>query len=323
VLREVFDLSHRQLMNDSEVALVLGISERRARRLRSRADTALAEAGAAFVPYRAAQRAGAPSGLRERILASAATPGHIAQRAEIAKPRRRSGFPVPLDRAAVRRYQHTGRSVALVAASLAVLALVLFAVSSAPISVIRLSGGSSPSPSPSGKPAGGAQGSPSPAAPSAPATPSPAAPSPSPTPAAPPPARPRPAPPAAAPGQITGPLGKCLNVLNGKTADGTLVDIVPCNRSAAQHWTRGRTGTLETLGKCLDFQQPRAGRAQDAVLWQCDGTASQRWVAAGALLISRANNMCLEVPPGRFENFSTARIGTCTGAENQRWKIIS
>jgi glucosylceramidase len=124
-------------------------------------------------------------------------------------------------------------------------------------------------------------------------------------------------------GQVTGPIGKCLDVFYGRAANGTPADLLRCNGTAAQRWTRRSTGSLEALGKCLDFEQPHGNAPQRAVLWSCDGTPSQRWVAAGGLLVNRANNKCLEIAPGETADFSPAQIGVCTGEANQRWHLPS
>ncbi|MFE0973592.1 ThuA domain-containing protein, partial [Streptomyces sp. NPDC058826] len=53
-------------------------------------------------------------------------------------------------------------------------------------------------------------------------------------------------------GPVRGVNGKCLDVDNAGTADGTEVQIWSCNQSSAQVWTVAGDGTLKALGKCLD-----------------------------------------------------------------------
>ncbi|MFD8071001.1 PA14 domain-containing protein, partial [Streptomyces parvulus] len=54
------------------------------------------------------------------------------------------------------------------------------------------------------------------------------------------------------PGEVKGVGGKCLDVDNSMTADGTKVQLWTCNGTGAQQWTRADDGTLRALGKCLD-----------------------------------------------------------------------
>ncbi|MET9993943.1 PQQ-dependent sugar dehydrogenase, partial [Streptomyces mutabilis] len=53
-------------------------------------------------------------------------------------------------------------------------------------------------------------------------------------------------------GPVRGVNGKCLDVDNAGTADGTQVQLWSCNQSSAQAWSVGGDGTLKALGKCLD-----------------------------------------------------------------------
>ena len=323
-LREVSDLVHRQLMNDAEVARVLGTSERRARRLRAAADTGLAEAGGAFVPFRASPHGTVPPGLREGVLTAAADRAQLAARAAAAGVPRRSGFPHPVHHAPGHRVRRTGRALALVAASLVLLALVVLAVISAPIGRIHLSGGSAASPTPSASLGGGAEGSASPSRSPAPSPTAASEPTPAPEPSRAPAPRPSPAPSVqpARGGPITGPGHTCLEVSFGRTADGSIVGVFTCNGTPAQRWSGGARQSLRAAGKCLDFETPQRGTpVQRAVLWPCDGTPSQRWTARGGLLVNSANGECLELPPGRTANLTAARIGPCSGAANQQWRL--
>ncbi|KUL75416.1 MULTISPECIES: PQQ-dependent sugar dehydrogenase, partial [unclassified Streptomyces] len=54
-------------------------------------------------------------------------------------------------------------------------------------------------------------------------------------------------------GEVRGVNGKCLDVDNANTADGTKMQIWTCNTTAAQRWTVGTDNTLRALGKCLDI----------------------------------------------------------------------
>jgi DNA-directed RNA polymerase specialized sigma24 family protein len=136
LLAEVADLVHRQLMNDSEAALVLAIGERKVRALRSRADAALA-AHTLQLPGTGAVRS-SPPGLRDRVLDSVCSPSRSAQLAAAALPRRRSGFPLGSGRQALRRYARAGRWVIGIAAALAAATLLLFAATAEPVSIVAV-----------------------------------------------------------------------------------------------------------------------------------------------------------------------------------------
>jgi hypothetical protein len=51
---------------------------------------------------------------------------------------------------------------------------------------------------------------------------------------------------------IKGLAGKCIDVPNGNTANGTRIQLWDCNGSNAQNWSFVADGTLRAFGKCLD-----------------------------------------------------------------------
>ncbi|MFF0850075.1 RICIN domain-containing protein [Streptomyces sp. NPDC003280] len=73
---------------------------------------------------------------------------------------------------------------------------------------------------------------------------------------------------------------KCLEVLNGSSADGTKIQIRDCGSGKAQQWKFGvrSAGTLRNAatGKCLHL--PTFDNGKDAVLSTCDGSAAQKTI---------------------------------------------
>ncbi|MFD6365298.1 ThuA domain-containing protein, partial [Streptomyces roseolus] len=53
-------------------------------------------------------------------------------------------------------------------------------------------------------------------------------------------------------GPVKGVNGKCLDVDNSQSADGTKIQLWTCNGTGAQTWTIAGDGTVKALGKCLD-----------------------------------------------------------------------
>ncbi|WP_199809096.1 ricin-type beta-trefoil lectin domain protein, partial [Streptomyces sp. NRRL WC-3626] len=80
-------------------------------------------------------------------------------------------------------------------------------------------------------------------------------------------------------GEVKGVDGKCLDVDNGGTADGTEVQVWTCNSSAAQRWTVSQDGSLRALGKCLDVSGGGSADGTRIQLWTCNGTGAQKWAA--------------------------------------------
>ncbi|WP_443033367.1 ricin-type beta-trefoil lectin domain protein [Streptomyces sp. CS62] len=89
---------------------------------------------------------------------------------------------------------------------------------------------------------------------------------------------------------VTGLAGKCLDVENGSTADGTAVQLAACNETKAQQW-RITGNTIRALGKCLTAE----GGA--AVLRTCDGRPEQKFTYEASEKAFRTDaNACITVP---------------------------
>ncbi len=73
-------------------------------------------------------------------------------------------------------------------------------------------------------------------------------------------------------------LGDCLDVAGAGTANGTLVDLYPCNGTGAQSWAHQSNGELvnTSSGKCLD-DTGYGGSGTQVQIWSCTGTANQQW----------------------------------------------
>ncbi|MFF3619817.1 polymorphic toxin-type HINT domain-containing protein [Streptomyces sp. NPDC002467] len=115
---------------------------------------------------------------------------------------------------------------------------------------------------------------------------------------------------------VTGMAGKCLDVADGATADGTAVQILPCNETKAQQWKL--TGdTVQALGKCLTAQ------GADAVLATCDGGTKQKFQSrADKTLYNPASNTCVTVPNDNPVDGNDLDMYTCVaGAAAQQWTL--
>ena len=76
---------------------------------------------------------------------------------------------------------------------------------------------------------------------------------------------------------ITGSTGKCLDIVNSGTTDGTAVQMYTCNGTGAQSWTWQADGTVRGLGKCLDVA---GGATANGSNWS-SGPATERRARSG------------------------------------------
>ncbi|MGX1249532.1 putative chitinase [Streptomyces ambofaciens] len=124
----------------------------------------------------------------------------------------------------------------------------------------------------------------------------------------------------AADSPITGFTGKCIDVADANTANGTPVQLYDCNGTGAQRWSSPGDGTLRAFGKCLDIQAAGTADGTSVWLWDCHGEANQQWVVTEAHdIVNPATDRCLDVRGYNNANRTPLQIWPCTGAANQKW----
>ncbi|MGW4763745.1 lectin [Streptomyces pseudogriseolus] len=123
-------------------------------------------------------------------------------------------------------------------------------------------------------------------------------------------------------GEIRGVNGKCLDVDNAGTADGTGVQIYTCNSSAAQRWTMADDGSLRALGKCLDVSGGGSADGTRIQLWTCNGTGAQKWAAqSDGTVRNPQSGKCMDASGGTWDDRTPVHLWTCHTGPNQKWTL--
>ncbi|MER5263860.1 ThuA domain-containing protein [Actinosynnema sp. NPDC002837] len=123
-------------------------------------------------------------------------------------------------------------------------------------------------------------------------------------------------------GRITGLGGKCVDVSNAGTADGTKIQLWTCNGTSAQQWTLPGDGTIRALGKCLDVRSGGTANGTLTQLWTCNGTGAQQWAAqSGGALRNPQSGRCLDASGNSSADGTALHLWDCNGAANQRWTL--
>ncbi|MGW0499318.1 ThuA domain-containing protein [Streptomyces sp. NPDC003007] len=123
-------------------------------------------------------------------------------------------------------------------------------------------------------------------------------------------------------GPVVGLAGKCLDVRNGGSADGTAVQISSCTGSAGQRWTVTPGSTVKALGKCLDVSGNSTADGARVQLWSCNGGANQNWQAyPDGSLRNPQSGKCLDVPGANSSDGTLVHLWTCHGGTNQKWTL--
>ncbi|MFK4066320.1 endo-1,4-beta-xylanase [Streptomyces sp. NPDC029674] len=121
-------------------------------------------------------------------------------------------------------------------------------------------------------------------------------------------------------GQIKGVAsGRCLDVPNAGTADGTQLQLWDCHTSTNQQWTHTAAGELRVYGnKCLDAAG--TGNGTRVQIYSCWGGDNQKWrLTSDGTIVGVQSGRCLDVVGGGTANGTSIQLYSCSGGSNQRW----
>ncbi|MET7694426.1 RICIN domain-containing protein [Streptomyces sp. NPDC005483] len=74
-------------------------------------------------------------------------------------------------------------------------------------------------------------------------------------------------------------------------------------------------------GRCIDIAGGKAVQGAKLMIWDCSGTASQRWTFTGGTM--RALGMCVQLAGGSSDDGIDLEIGSCNGSAAQRFVLNS
>ncbi len=124
--------------------------------------------------------------------------------------------------------------------------------------------------------------------------------------------------------QFQGLAGKCMDVADGQSAEGTPVQLLTCNSSsAAQRWTLDHLGQLRGLGgTCLTVRGGSSTNGTATELRTCTAAANQRfdYTAAGELRTRLSPSKCVEVRGGFTGDRTPIQVYDCNGTASQLWQ---
>ena len=128
--------------------------------------------------------------------------------------------------------------------------------------------------------------------------------------------------------------GKCLDVPNAVTTNGTQLQQWTCNGLAAQSFqfrpVAGLAGTYNVVntgnGLCLDVSSASTADGATVVQWTCSSGANQRFrlqsTAAGIYqLVATHSGKCLDVNTASTADGAKTIQWTCSSGANQRWRL--
>jgi endo-1,4-beta-xylanase len=112
--------------------------------------------------------------------------------------------------------------------------------------------------------------------------------------------------------------GRCLDIPNSATANGTQAQIWDCHSNPNQQFTVNGSA-LQVMGKCLEAPSNAAAGTR-VQLWDCNGGANQRWTLnSNATVVNGQTGLCLDVNGAGTANGTAVIVWSCHGGTNQRW----
>jgi endo-1,4-beta-xylanase len=121
-------------------------------------------------------------------------------------------------------------------------------------------------------------------------------------------------------GQIKGVgSGRCLDVPNSSTTDGTQLQLWDCNSGTNQQWALTDAGELKVYGnKCLDAAG--TGNGSKVQIYSCWGGDNQKWrLNSDGSIVGVQSGLCLDAVGNGTANGTQIQIYSCSGGSNQRW----
>ncbi len=117
--------------------------------------------------------------------------------------------------------------------------------------------------------------------------------------------------------------GRCIDVPNSSTANGTQIQVWDCHGGTNQRWTYTANRQLSVYGnKCLDASGQGTGNGTAAIIWDCHGQPNQQWnINANGTITGVQSGLCLDVSGNGTANGVRIQLWACLGGANQQWTL--
>jgi hypothetical protein len=117
--------------------------------------------------------------------------------------------------------------------------------------------------------------------------------------------------------------GRCVDVPNSSTTNGTQVQLYDCNSNANQSWTVTAGKALQVFGnKCLDANGKGTTNGTTVIIWDCNGQTNQQWnVNSNGTITGVQSGLCLDANAAGTANGTKLILWSCNGQSNQRWSL--
>jgi len=124
---------------------------------------------------------------------------------------------------------------------------------------------------------------------------------------------------------VGGQSGRCVDVPNSVTTNGTQVQLYDCSGASNQRWTYTSSKQLQVYGnKCLDAYAKGTTNGTAVVIWDCNGGTNQQWnVNTDGTVTGVQSGLCLDANGAATANGTKIILWSCNGGSNQQWSLRS
>ncbi|MEV0155113.1 RICIN domain-containing protein [Micromonospora sp. NPDC050686] len=124
---------------------------------------------------------------------------------------------------------------------------------------------------------------------------------------------------------VGGQSGRCVDVPNSATTNGTQVQLWDCTGGVNQRWTSTASKQLTVYGnKCLDASGAGTANGTQVIIWDCHGGLNQQWnVNANGTITNGQSGLCLDANGAATANGTKIILWSCNGGSNQPWSLRS
>jgi hypothetical protein len=120
---------------------------------------------------------------------------------------------------------------------------------------------------------------------------------------------------------VGGQSGRCADVPNSSTTNGTQVQLYDCWAGSNQLWTSTSSKQLTVYGtKCLDANGKGTTNGTAVIIWDCNGQTNQQWnVNSNGTITGVQSGLCLDANGAGTANGTQLILWSCNGQANQQW----
>ena len=117
--------------------------------------------------------------------------------------------------------------------------------------------------------------------------------------------------------------GRCIDVPNQSTTNGTQVQLYDCWGGPNQRFTYTSSKQLTVYGnKCLDASGRGTTNGTAVIIWDCSGQSNQQWnINSNGTISGVQSGLCLDATGTATANGTKIQLYSCGSGSNQRWSL--